>query len=61
MIILIMPLRDKLPKLLADAQAEQNPELLERIAVRLQDALADKVRYLRSIEAPNRKSKTAGS
>lgn len=56
-----MALRDKLPKLLADAQDEQNPELLERIAVRLQDALADKVRHLRSLEALIRKSKTVGS
>jgi hypothetical protein len=62
----IMSLRDNLPKLLADAQAEENPELLERIAARLQDALADKVRHLRSLDpkAPtkiSRKSKTAGS
>ena len=41
MINWIMPLRDKLTKLLADAQTEQNPELLERIGARLQDALAD--------------------
>jgi len=40
MINWIMPLRDKLTKLLADAQTEQNPELLERIGARLQDALA---------------------
>jgi len=54
MINWIMPLRDKLTKLLADAQTEQNPELLERIGARLQDALADKVRYLRSLEAKGR-------
>jgi len=55
-----MPLRDKLPKLLADAQAEQNPERLERIAVRLQDAIADKVQHLRFLESKAPKSKIVG-
>jgi len=55
-----MPVPDKLQKLLADAQAEQNPERLERIAVRLQDAIADKVQHLRFLESKAPKSKIVG-
>ena len=42
-----MALRDRIPELLAKAEKEEDPEVLARIAARLQDALEDKIKYLR--------------
>lgn len=40
--------RDNIAKLIARAQAETDPDVLERIASRLFDALMDRVRHLRN-------------
>jgi hypothetical protein len=43
-----MAIRNGLTKLAAMAQQENDPEVLERIAVRIQDALTDKIDELRA-------------
>ena len=46
-----MALRNNIAKLMARAQIEDDPDVLERIAARIQDALNDKVENLRGLKA----------
>jgi hypothetical protein len=56
-----MAIRNNIAKLLARAQVEEDPDVLERIAARIQDALNDKVEHLRGLEAARRSHSEAGS
>jgi hypothetical protein len=53
-----MAMRDNIEKLVARAQKETDPEVLERIASRLYDALIDKAQDLRkhAVSSPSREN-----
>jgi hypothetical protein len=56
-----MALRNNIAKLMARAQIEDDPDVLERIATRIQDALKDKVEQLRSLEAEQHSQSDVGA
>ncbi len=55
-----MALRNGIAKLAALAEKEEDPGVLERIAVRLQDALHDKVEHLRAQKKQHKSIGTEG-
>ena len=56
-----MALRNNIAKLMARAQIEDDPDVLERIAARIQDALNDKVESLRGLKAERHPESDVGA
>lgn len=56
-----MALRNNIAKLMARAQIEDDPDVLERIAARIQDALNDKVENLRGLKAERHPQSDVGA